>query len=705
MLSLSKLKRVRLKPLLLILFIFVIFVFVINFQPHFAQAATTLNVTSNSGSTGGPNCTLRDAITAANTGSTTGGCSVGAGGNPYTIVLQAAGPYNFNQIDNSLGGGGDNALPGITGNIILNGNGNRVNSTGGSITPLRLLYVAATGKLTLNDLTVSGGSLNSGGGGAGIWNNGGNLTANDVTFSNNSSTYDSGGGGGGMGGGVFSSGTMTVTASTFSNNSSIDSFGGAGIYNTGILTVTASYFLNNSSTGQAAGSGGGIFNQGTLFLNTSTFSGNNVYALGGGVYNNGTLTLGNSTFTNNYSGIYGSAFANYSGGNASVNTSVFYNNKAGNPGTGSNAAIVNASVMTITNSTITGNTASGTGGGIFNDGGGNLTVVNSTIAANTATYGGGGIFNQNSTLKLKNTIVAQNSILNGNTAKDIFGAFVSQGYNLIQDRTGTSGFISTDLPAGTNPLLGSFSDNNGPTKTFPLLAGSPAIDVIAAGNCTVSIDQRGAARPFNTLCDIGAYEFGATAPTFSQTFSSNSNPANVSQTVTFTVSVSSNLNSPSGFVIFKKDNAFLGNVPISNGQAILTTSFPNRGIYSITASYSGDANFVGATSPTLYQIITNTQVTDVNSLIAALNNAQAGDVISFASNVTLLNLSAQLPALKAGVIIAAPCNSRVTLQNNLAGANFILNGGGATVQGLILNNLGLKTNTSGNLIRCTKIQR
>ena len=45
----------------------------------------------------------------------------------------------------------------------------------------------------------------------------------------------------------------------------------------------------------------------------------------------------------------------------------------------------------MTNSTLSGNTATGGGGGIVNDG--TVTVTNSTLTGNSAASGGGGIFN------------------------------------------------------------------------------------------------------------------------------------------------------------------------------------------------------------------------------------------------------------------------------------------------------------------------
>lgn len=59
--------------------------------------AATITVNSIANTTGGSNCTLRNAITAANADTTTGGCPAGSGAD--TIVLPA-GTYTFTTPDN-----------------------------------------------------------------------------------------------------------------------------------------------------------------------------------------------------------------------------------------------------------------------------------------------------------------------------------------------------------------------------------------------------------------------------------------------------------------------------------------------------------------------------------------------------------------------------------------------------------------------------
>jgi len=141
--------------------------------------------------------------------------------------------------------------------------------------------------LILRNLRIQNGSSTRGGGGV---NSTGTLTVTNCAFSGNAAN---------SGGGIASSGMLTVTNSTFSSNSASD-FGG-GIFNGGMLTVTHSTFSSNSATNFY---GGGIFNGGTLTVTNSTFSGNSA-AFGGGIANDGptaSASVTNSTFSGNSAG-------------------------------------------------------------------------------------------------------------------------------------------------------------------------------------------------------------------------------------------------------------------------------------------------------------------------------------------------------------------------------------------------------------------
>ncbi|NBR06101.1 MAG: hypothetical protein EBT92_10060 [Planctomycetes bacterium] len=395
------------------------------------------------------------------------------------------------------------------------------------------------GTISIFNSTISGNSATNGGGG--IINTNSNLTIADSVFTGNLSTTSKGAGilntnansflavSGSTfsnntarnGGALFNNGTATINSSVISGN--INAVKGAGIYNdsTGVLNITDSTISNNASSGN----GGGIFNQGSsLNISKSTISGNSSTANGGGVSNNsvgpvtisystistnsavngagvfnlGTaLTLSNSTISGNSASGFGGGINNYKcyANTISISNSTISNNSATNGGGG----IVNTnSNLTVFNSTLFGNTTPGNGGGILNatvsTGSSSLTVTNSTLSGNSA-LSGGGIQNNATINNLENTIIA-NSLSGADFAGNAPSAYTN---NLVENLGTVTG---TFIPAfNADPRLGPLQDNGGPTFTMALGAGSPAIGT-SAGTGT---DQRGINRTTN---DIGAYSFG-----------------------------------------------------------------------------------------------------------------------------------------------------------------------------------------------------
>ncbi len=357
--------------------------------------------------------------------------------------------------------------------------------------------------------------------------------------------------GGADGGGILNSGTLELTRVTLDSNeaASIGGQGGA-IYNQGSLTVSDALFTNN--TGNQGG--GGLYNGPTIgpavtaSITNTTFDTNNTLSAGGGaIYNSdaATLDVTSGTFANNAAPWDGGAIQN-AGGSVTISGSLIHQNTINLSGDGGGLSNEDDGVMTVTNSTISDNTANN-GGGIRNVETASLTIVNTTISGNSVTFFGGGIVNQGSaTLTLSNatisgnqapgssgggiwnnaTVDAQNTLIAANTAtngRDIFdnggtGTFNSLGHNLIGVSDGASGFtngVNGDIigSSGTpiDAMLGPLQDNGGPTLTHNLLPGSPAIDAGSDADAPAT-DQRGVFRPQDgngdgtSIVDIGAVE-------------------------------------------------------------------------------------------------------------------------------------------------------------------------------------------------------
>jgi hypothetical protein len=198
-----------------------------------------------------------------------------------------------------------------------------------------------------------------------------------------------------------------------------------------------------------------------------------------------------------------------------------------NPGSGATGAVS----LKIANSTIADNVSLTDGGGVTvtaATAGSSTAITNTTITGNSAS-GGGGIYVSAPTT-LSNTIIAANS---GRTNPDCLVSTSGAnpladgpgGHNLIGDGTGciglTPGTNNDHIGTGATPLdpqLGPLAFNGGATESQPLLASSSAIGAGSAASCETqpifNLDQRGQRRnaPTRDTCDVGADDTGGSVP-------------------------------------------------------------------------------------------------------------------------------------------------------------------------------------------------
>jgi len=233
--------------------------------------------------------------------------------------------------------------------------------------------------------------------------NSGNLTLQNVNLSRGSSSY---------GGGVFNNGTLTIQNSTISGNRAGR---GGGVSNHGTLTVE-----NSTISGNNAGDGGGVSNGGFVFVESRPISHTTPPA--------GTYCFYYGAYYNMYGGVYPSGVSCYQfySGALTITDSTISKNSATTGGGISNYA----GTVTIANSTISGN--KGSGGGAFNHGGafdyygknipaGDFSIANSSISKYSASLGGG-VFNQG-------VFTIENSAISGNRATDDGGGIFNSSNN------------------------------------------------------------------------------------------------------------------------------------------------------------------------------------------------------------------------------------------------------------------------------------
>ncbi|HJW91843.1 MAG TPA: choice-of-anchor Q domain-containing protein [Anaerolineales bacterium] len=469
-----------------------------------SQAATIAVTTSIDIVSMDGQCSLREAVIAANRDSPFSDCPAGSGADtidlsglptPVTFSLTLAGANEDASLSGDLDISSSLTIQGAgLGNSVIDGEGID-----------RIFQVLSGARLTLSGLTVQNGNPPGGEGGGikvqgslvmidsavqdnlggGIANLGGSLTLNAVQINGNAGGYairnlnhgvlifTGGQVSANQGGGIYNNAsTATLTALTISDNT-----GGGGIVNTGFSL--ANLTLNQSQvTSNTAASGGGIFNEGVgavVKVYDSTLSRNGATFGGGGVLNNGIMVLQGSTLDHNQARTGGGI--DHLGGN-----------------------------LQLTNVTFSANSALDNGGGLYNRS--DATLTNVTLNANAASGlgSGGNLFNDSAQVIFRNTIVANSP--DGNCVNSE-GFITSSGHNL--ESGDTCGFHAVGDQVNTDPLLGPLQNNGGYTYTQALLPGSPAIDQGDNALCP-AVDQRGVSRPQGAACDVGAYEYGGEPP-------------------------------------------------------------------------------------------------------------------------------------------------------------------------------------------------
>jgi hypothetical protein len=284
-------------------------------------------------------------------------------------------------------------------------------------------------------------------------------------------------------------------------------------------------------------------------------------------------------------------------------------------------------------------TGSGTPTGTvtFNDGaivlgpgtlnGGTATLTTSGLGAGvhsiTAIYGGDASFASSTSPVLMQTVnkaASSTAVVSSNSASNR-GAVVTFTATVTSSATGTPTGTVTFQDAATTLGMGTLSGGTATFTTSGLGTGAHSITAIYGGDANFT---------------------GSTSPILTQTIgkaasstavASSNNPSIIGTAVSLTASVTSPVTGTlTGTVTFQDGTSVLGTGTLSGGAATFITSGLTAGTHSITAVYSGDANFAGGTSPALMQTVN--RVASSTSVASSNNPSIFGSTVTFTATVT-----------------------------------------------------------------------
>ena len=251
--------------------------------------------------------------------------------------------------------------------------------------------------------------------------------------------------------------------------------------------------------------------------------------------------------------------------------------------------------------------------------------------ANMASYTGDTTFAGSSSTALTQTVnqANTNTTLTSSPTQPVFGQAVTftAVVSVTPPATGTpTGSVQFAIDNGT-PVKESLSSNGTAAYT---------ISSLTAGTHTVTASYPG----------DGSFVASKSIPltqTINQantntTLTSSVNPVVVGQTVTFTADVGAaapGSGTPTGSVRFVSDNG----TPVTEslnaaGTATYSTHSLGVGTHTVTASYTGDANFQTSDSTALTQTVNKQAPTTTTSVSSSLNPSIFGQSVTFTATVS-----------------------------------------------------------------------
>jgi hypothetical protein len=378
-------------------------------------------------------------------------------------------------------------------------------------------------------------------------------------------------------------------------------------------------------------------------------------SFGGGIATSATLTINRCAVINNQAVTGGGGVITRTGSSGHVFVDSLFSGNTGNSQGG--GIDVQTSSVTMVNCTVSGNTTTGSGGGVVQFSGSSSRLFNCTLADNSAGTAGS-LFAFNSTAIYRNTIFSGSTNQVSGTSTTTLS---SLGNNLCSDGTGNLN-AAGDLP-NTNALLSSLGSFGGPTQTYALLPGSPAIN--AGNNCVLTnscpdnnfgfnltADQRGIARAQQGTVDIGAFESRG----FTMALSSGNNQSTL---------INTNFANPLAVTVSSANSE-----PVDGGRVTFTP--PGSGA---SASVAGNPATLASGAATSGTVTANTLGGGPYTVAASARGVTTG--VNFSLTNTCPPITAFL--VTGGGNICAGNGAAVGLSGSQTGVNYQLFNGASPV--------------------------